>query len=324
MDKFKTVLNIVQKQQTTLGFGLVALLTAGGEQIFSAVVFKCPCSSWNFPYGTVFLLVPALALLTLGYALSNKTWKMCTGICMRKPNPCRNTANCCAFLKVFMQITTSALVAPVSWIAVALLNGNYFECAMTGSNSTWFKNHVCAGKVPKCQLELYRFPCKKESTVLETDRDDVLAIIRAESQVLGWSLIAFIMIAALLLTCVARCRSPISYVQLKFWQVYAQKENDLLEKYATNHAQELAERNLKSFFEQKPPEPIVTPDRKAWERVSSFFRFSLTKQHYSILHQYVETDLCPTGTNRASVRSEMGEFGNPTVLAFVDEGRMML
>lgn len=181
MDKFKTVLNIVQKQQTTLGFGLVALLTAGGEQIFSAVVFKCPCSSWNFSYGTVFLLVPALVLLVLGYTLSNKTWKMFTGICMRNPNPCR-LKNCCVFLKVFMQITTTALVAPVSWIAVALLNGNYFECAVTGLNMTLYKSHVCDGKVPNCQSELHRFPCKK-SSVPDIEMDDVLAIIRAESQV---------------------------------------------------------------------------------------------------------------------------------------------
>lgn len=62
MDKFKTVLNIAGKQ-TNLGFGLIALLTAGGEQIFSAVVFKCPCNELNFVYGIVFLLVPALALL---------------------------------------------------------------------------------------------------------------------------------------------------------------------------------------------------------------------------------------------------------------------
>lgn len=322
MDKFKTVLNIAQKQQTTLGFGLVALLTAGGEQIFSAVVFRCPCSSWNFAYGTVFLLAPALVLLVLGYILSNKTWKMFTGLCLRKPTQVR-LKNICVFFKVFLQITTTAMVAPISWIAVALLNGNYFECARTGLNVTLFKDNLCFGKVPECRSELYRFPCGK-SAVPQTEREDVLAIIRAESQVLGWLLIASIMTAALLLTCVARCHSPISYVQLKFWQVYAQKESDLLDRYTAEHAQKLAERNLTSFFQQTPPEPIVTPDRKAWEKVSSFFRFARKNQHYSILHKYVETDLNPTGAHRASVVSEGGDFTNPTVLSFVDEGRVIL
>ncbi|KAJ8354040.1 hypothetical protein SKAU_G00216070 [Synaphobranchus kaupii] len=223
-----------------------------------------------------------------------------------------------------MQLTTTAMVAPVSWIAVALLNGNYFECARTGLNVTLFKDHLCLGKDPVCQRELYRFPCGK-SSVPPTEREDVLAIIRAESQVLGWLLIASIMIAALLLTCVARCRSPISYVQLKFWQVYAQKENELLDKYTAEHAQKLAERNLMSFFQQKPPEAIVTPDRQAWEKISSFFRFSRKNQHYSILHKYVETNLSPTGPHRNSAAlSEAGDFTNPTVLSFVDEGRVML
>ncbi|XP_061113505.1 calcium homeostasis modulator protein 6 isoform X3 [Conger conger] len=266
MDKLKAVLSIAKTQQTTLGFGLVALLTAGGEQVFSAVVFRCPCSSWNFAYGTVFLLVPALVLLILGYILSNKTWKMFTGLCFRKRTPFR-LRNTCVFLKMFMQISTTAMVAPVSWIAVALLNGIYFECARTGLNSTLFQDYLCLGKAPQCQSELHRFPCGKSSV---PEKEDVLATIRAESQVLGWLLIASIMTAALLLTCVARCRSPISYVQLKFWQVYAQKESDLLDRYAAEHAQNLAERNLTSFFQQKPPEETQTQTRGYSENVVYF------------------------------------------------------
>ncbi|KAJ8290908.1 hypothetical protein GJAV_G00019080 [Gymnothorax javanicus] len=322
MDKFKTVLNIAQNQQTTLGLGLVALLTAGGEQIFSAVVFKCPCSSWNFTYGTVFLLVPALVLLVLGYILSNKTWKLFTGLCFRQTTAC-TLKSMCAFSKMLIQITTSAMVAPVSWIAVALLNGIYYECARTGLNATLFGDHLCLHKAAGCQSELHRFPCGK-SSVPPPQIEDVLAIIRAESQVLGWLLIASIMTTALLLTCVARCRSPISYVQLKFWQVYARKESDLLDCYTAEHAQKLAERNLKSFFQQTGPEPIVTPSRQAWEKVSSFFRFSSKNQHYSTLHKYVETNLASTGSHRDSCHSDGVDLSNPTVLSFVDEGRAVL
>ncbi|KAG7469941.1 hypothetical protein MATL_G00134150 [Megalops atlanticus] len=322
MDKFRTVLNIAQKQQTSLGFGLVALLTAGGEQIFSAVVFRCPCSSWNFVYGTVFLLVPALALLVLGYMISNKTWKLFTGLCRRKPDS-RRLKSACAFLKVFLQITTSAMIAPVSWIAVALLNGNYFECAMTGVNVTLFKNHLCLGRSADCSKELHKFPCGK-SSVPKPDIDEVMAIIRSESQVLGWLVIASITLGALLLTCVARCRSPVSYVQLKFWRAYAEQECDLMEKYVAQHAQQLAERNVKSFFQQTPPDPMVTPEKQAWEKVSSFFYFSKKNHYYSTLHRYVETCLDPSDTHRASVRSDAGDMANPTVLGFVDEGKMML
>lgn len=184
MDKFKTVLSVVTKQQTSqLGFGLIALLTAGGEQIFSSVVFNCPCSSWNFLYGMVFLLVPAWVLLVLGYISSIRLWKLLTGSCYRKSKLCR-WKTCAAVGAVLFQISTTALVAPSSWIAVALLNGNYFQCAMTGLNVTSFKKHFCGETVSqsKCQEELYQFPCGRGST--EAQRKDVLISLKAESQVI--------------------------------------------------------------------------------------------------------------------------------------------
>lgn len=183
MEKFKTILSIADKQHANLGFGLVVLLTAGGEQIFSSVVFKCPCNSWNFVYGIVFLLVPALMLLVLGYILSKKTWKLFTGICQRRV-VCR-WRHLAACGMVLFHISTTALVAPSSWIAVALLNGNYFECAMTGLNVTAHKKHLCREVIQQdqCLKELHKFPCGKASTVPQADSENVLLILRAESQV---------------------------------------------------------------------------------------------------------------------------------------------
>lgn len=191
MDKFKTVLNIAGKQ-SSLGVGLVALLTAGGEQIFAAVVFRCPCNELNFLYGLVFLLVPALALLLLGYILSKKTWKLLTGLCQHRDKllPCRKLA---ATAFVLLQIGTSALVAPSSWIAVALLNGNFYECAMTGTNVSLYNKHVCRGKDEElqCEKELHRFPCGKGLSVSsQAVREDVLLSLRAESQVGAYSVLS--------------------------------------------------------------------------------------------------------------------------------------
>ncbi|XP_051263304.1 calcium homeostasis modulator protein 6 [Dicentrarchus labrax] len=325
MDKFKTVLNIASKQ-TNLGFGLVALLTAGGEQIFSSVVFKCPCNQLNFLYGMVFLLVPALALLLLGYILSKKTWKLFTGLCQRRAKLCR-WKRLVAAGTVLFQISTTALVAPSSWVAVALLNGNYYECAMTGINVSAYSEHVCAGRssVVQCQEELYTFPCGS-SKVPQAERQDVVLILRAESQILGWLLIASIMLSNLLLTCVARCTSPISYLQLKFWRAYAQEESNMMDLYTAKHAKELAERNLKSFFNQTLPENIITPLNKDWQKISSLYKFSTKDHYYSTLHRYVETfQEMDNGMMRmASVKSSEPADDNPAVLTFVDDGRMVL
>ncbi|KAL7394446.1 hypothetical protein ABVT39_026235 [Epinephelus coioides] len=329
MDKFKTVLNIANKQ-TNLSFGLVALLTAGGEHIFSSVVFKCPCNDLNFVYGMVFLLVPALALLLLGYILSKKTWKVMTGLCQRRANLCRRR-RLTAALTAFFQISTTALVAPSSWIAVALLNGNYYECAMTGTNVSAYNKLLCRDKNSevKCEEELHRFPCMKGSSELQAVREDVLLTLKAQSQIMGWLLIASVMLSNLLLTCVARCTSPISYLQLKFWKAYAQEESNLFDSYSTKHARELAERNLKSFFNQTPPENIITPSNKAWEKISSLYKFSTKDHYYSTLHRYVEDcletdDETMRMVRMASVKSSEPADDTPAVLDFVDDGRIAL
>ncbi|XP_076004561.1 calcium homeostasis modulator protein 6 [Genypterus blacodes] len=325
MDKFKAVLSIADKQHAQFGFGLVVLLTAGGEQIFSSVVFKCPCNSWNFVYGLVFLLVPALMLLVLGYILSKKTWKLFTGICHRKAM-CR-WRNLAASGMILFHISTAALVAPSSWIAVALLNGNYFECAMTGLNITAHVKHLCRAVTlqDECMKELMKFPCERAVKVSQVDSKSVLLSLRAESQILGWLLISCMLVSNLLLTCVARCNSPISYLQLKFWKTYAQEENNLMDSYSEKHCKVLAERNLKSFFQQLPPEPIITPSNHAWQSISALYRFNTKDHYYSTLHQCVEKHQGAINDMRMdSVKSGDTSSQPLAVLNFVDEGRMML
>ncbi|XP_074510592.1 calcium homeostasis modulator protein 6-like [Sebastes fasciatus] len=316
---FKTFLNIANKQ-SNLGFGLVALLTAGGEQIFSSAVFKCPCNELNFVYGMVFLLVPALALLLLGFILSKKTWKLFTGLCRR---PQRGSPRCrwrklTAACTAFIQVSMYALVAPASWIAVALLNGNYYECAMTGFNVTAYNKLLCGNKSSGCERGLHKLPCR---TGISEDRDDVLLRMRAQSQILGWLLIASVMLSNLLLTCVGRCTSPVSYLQLKFWRAYVEEEWNMFDSKTAEHAKELAKRNLESFFSDKTPEEIITPSNNAWEKISSLYKFSTKDHYYSTLHQYAE-DKKKTGDEMVRIDSVMSSEPAEThpVLDFVDGG----
>ncbi|XP_063735262.1 calcium homeostasis modulator protein 6-like [Eleginops maclovinus] len=316
MEKFKTAVNIAQKQMS-MGFGLVAL-TAGGEQIFSAVVFSCPCNKLNFLYGLVFLLVPALALLLLGFILSERTWKVLTGMC-REPRCWRRlfTAG-----SVLCRVSSIALLAPCSWIAMALLNGKYYECAMSGTNISAYNRHLCGDKsFDQCQQELHSFPCLGP----KGDPQQVVITLRADSQILGWLLIASVMLFNLLMICVARCASPISYLQLKFWRTYVQEESNLMDSYSSKHAKELAGRNMKSFFDQQPAENMSTPSNRSWEKISSLYKFSIKDHYYSTLHRYVENH----GENdndmmrMASIKSS-GSYHNPAVLDFVDDARMAL
>lgn len=167
MEKFREVLNLHLKHRNALGYCLVSLLTAGGERISSTAVFRCPCSAaWNLPYGLVFLLVPALALFLLGYVLSARTWRLLTGCCARG----YDGAGLRGAL-VFAQISATAAVAPLTWVAVALLGGAFYECAASGSEV--LARHLCQGRDTRCAAQLPLVPCQQaqEPDVKELQRE---------------------------------------------------------------------------------------------------------------------------------------------------------
>ncbi|XP_032072184.1 calcium homeostasis modulator protein 6 [Thamnophis elegans] len=310
MEKFRPVLDFMLNHKNVLGYGAVSLLTAGSERIFSVVVFKCPCNSWNMFYGGVFLLMPALILFLLGLLLSVRSWKVLTGCCAKgRPCRCPRGNRLQRHFEVMGLVILSAAVAPLTWISVALLGGSFYECTATGSSI--FQKYVCKGKEEKCIENLVKVPCLSPSSDQE-----ILATLRAQSQVFGWVLIASIFTVALLASCIARCRSPVSILQLAFWKVYLQKEQQLFETMAKEHASKLAERNLKSFFDSTELQPFQTPSAKAWDNISSLFAFNPKDNYYSMIHKYV-SQKSPNG----SIKSAEGDI-YPACLQFVDSANV--
>uniref|UniRef100_A0A8C3SR87 Calcium homeostasis modulator family member 6 n=1 Tax=Chelydra serpentina TaxID=8475 RepID=A0A8C3SR87_CHESE len=306
MEKFRTVLDFCLSHQKVLGYSAVSLLTAGSERLFSVVVFQCPCNSWNMLYGSVFLLVPALILFLLGYLLNVRTWRLFTGCCAPgRCCCCIQRRRCWRYFRVLWLVTVSAAVAPFTWIAVALLGANFYECAASGSSL--LQRHLCQGRGTQCHEQVARMPC---GGTLPQEAQTFVSL-RAQSQVLGWILIASIMVLVLADTCLNRCRSPVSFLQLRFWKIYLEKEREVFERKAKEHATKLAERNLKCFFESTEPEPFLTPSNKDWQQISSLYAFSTKGQYYSMIHKYISAK---RGT---SIRSTEEDVFSPALL-FVD------
>lgn len=192
MKKLQTVLDLYLKHRITLGYGLLTLLTVGGERIFSTAVFQCPCSAaWNLTYGLVFLLVPALALFLLGYVLSARTWRLLTGCCKPGTDDYDDDTGCRACCRarckagqrgalVCAQLSGAAAIAPLTWVAVALLGGSFYECAASGSS--FLARRLCSDRVPECAQQLPLVPCNKAPA---SDVQDLLTDLKAQSQVSG-------------------------------------------------------------------------------------------------------------------------------------------
>ncbi|XP_026546494.1 calcium homeostasis modulator protein 6-like [Notechis scutatus] len=310
MEKFRPVLDFIVNHQKVLGYGVVSLLTAGSERIFSVVVFKCPCNSWNTLYGGIFLLMPAFILFLLGLLLSVRSWKVLTGCCSKgRPCRCPRGNRLQRHLQVMGLAILSAAVAPLTWVSVALLGGSFYECTATGSPI--LQKYVCKGRrEEECLKILVKVPCL--SPVSPSSELEIQATLRAQSQVFGWILIASVFTVALLTTCIARCRSPVSVLQLAFWKVYLQKEQELFETMAKEHASKLAERNLKSFFDSTELGPFHTPSAKAWDNISSLFAFNPKDNCYSMIHKYVSQK-----SQSGSIKSAEGDI-YPSCLQFVD------
>nr|XP_056712768.1 calcium homeostasis modulator protein 6 [Euleptes europaea] len=308
MDKFGTVLDFCLSHQKVLGYGALSLLTAGSERIFSVVVFRCPCNSWNLLYGSVFLLVPALILFLLGLLLSAGSWRVLTGGCAPgRLSRCTRMGRICRYLRVLGLAVVGAAVAPLTWIAVALLGGHFYECAASGN--TIVQRYLCHGEGSQCLKEMPQVPCGYSSS---QKVQDLLMILRAQSQVMGWILISSVTILALISTCISRCRSPVSILHLAFWKMYVAKEKELFEIKAKEHAVKLAERNLKCFFDSTELEPFQTPSTRSWQAISSLFAFNPEEHYYSMIHKYVSSK-----NKNGSIVSAEGDIF-PCCLGFVD------
>ncbi|KAM9382984.1 calcium homeostasis modulator protein 6 [Phaethornis superciliosus] len=308
MNNLRGVLDFCIRHQTVLGYSIVSLLTAAMEQIFSSAVFKCPCNSWNTLYGSAFLLVPAFTLFLLGFMVNARTWRLVTGSCSSEKrcscNPRGTYIHCC---RVLLPVLARALVAPFTWIAVALLSVSFYECAASGSSRV--QGFMC--KDTDCRNLLLKIPC--DQTLSKNIPGDSLSF-QAQSQLIGWLLIVIIITVALISKCYSHCTSPVTYLQLKFWKIYSKQELELFEVKAKEHATKLAEVNTNCFFEvsNPAPAPFVTPSNEDWQKISLLYTFNPQEQYYSMMHKYAST-------NRGN-SNRFGEGGLiPPVLGFVDE-----
>ncbi|XP_055981433.1 calcium homeostasis modulator protein 6-like [Sorex fumeus] len=291
MEKFRLAVDLYRKYRSALGCGLATLLTVGGESVFSNAVFQCPCNkTWNQTYGLMFLLVPTLVLFILGYLVRTRTWRLLTNCC--KQGCYHESCNACLqSSKCFWQLSCSVASLPLTWMAMALLEGTYYVCA--GSGIRKIAQPLCSAiadndtkKLENCINLMPRVPCK-ESDLL-SEMQTFPKVLKAQSQVLGWSLIAVVIICLMIGAIASQCCSPVGFRQLNFWKIYMKQEEENFKKEAKEHAAELAKQNVKCFF--MPPSDAkntsipYTPSLDNWKEISSLYTFP-DEKYYSLLHK---------------------------------------
>uniref|UniRef100_A0A8B9NLZ4 Calcium homeostasis modulator family member 4 n=1 Tax=Accipiter nisus TaxID=211598 RepID=A0A8B9NLZ4_9AVES len=223
-----------QSKEVVVANAIIAILTIGGQQLFSFFTFSCPCHvGQNLIYGLAFLGVPALILLLVGY---------------------EGTI-----------ITGRALVAPVTWLAVTLINGSYYVCAMSEYVSVHYYGANPNVTASERRRILAEFPCSQLVPLeLTRARDEVILLLRYQSQVAGWLLIAVVVITVFLSYCLASCFSPLSFLHFRYWSSYVHNEQQLFDEATDQHSRLYAMQHVKKFFGFVPGSENVKEIRTGW------------------------------------------------------------
>lgn len=96
---------------------------------------------------------------------------------------CCRRANCVGCLSVLLNVIIGALVAPIMWLSIALLNGTFYECAVSGLEEQALVNWFCKNRTSTCKDELDKVPCGT-SNMPASDIKELLLILHAQSQVI--------------------------------------------------------------------------------------------------------------------------------------------
>ncbi|NXY85611.1 CAHM4 protein, partial [Alcedo cyanopectus] len=282
-------------KEAVVANGIIAMLTIGGQQLFSFFTFSCPCHvGQNLIYGLAFLGAPALILLVLGYALNNQTWRLVTGkrSPLQKEAPPHGFLHCKLICFVLCSITGRALVAPVTWLAVTLINGSYYVCGMSE-----FVSMPCHGAnitASEGRRILATFPCSQlVPPELTRARDEVILLLRYQSQVAGWLLIAVVVITVFVSYCLASCLSPLSFLHFRYWSSYIHNEQELFDEATEQHSRLYAMQHIRKFFGFVPGsenvKEIRIPSLREWQAISGLaFLKQVDEEHYdySLLHDW--------------------------------------
>ncbi|XP_027707252.1 calcium homeostasis modulator protein 1 [Vombatus ursinus] len=251
MDKFRMIFQFLQSNQESFMNGICGIMALASAQIYSAFDFSCPClPGYNLAYSGGILLVPPLVLFLLGLVMNNNVsmlaeeWKRPIG--QRRKDP--------AVLRyMFCSMAQRALIAPVVWVAVTLLDGKCFLCAFCTAVPVATLGN--SSQVPSLAQQetarlLARIPCQE---IYDGEwliaREVAVRYLRCISQALGWTFVLLTTLLAFIVRAVRPCFTQAAFLKSKYWSHYIDIERKLFDETCTEHAKAFAKVCIQQFFE---------------------------------------------------------------------------
>ncbi|XP_038614507.1 calcium homeostasis modulator protein 3 [Tachyglossus aculeatus] len=248
MDKFRMVFQYFQSSSESVMNGICGLLALATVKMYTSFEFNCPClPRYNVVYGLGVLLIPPVALFLCGLIVNRQSvtvieeWKRPTG---------RRTKDLGVIRYMCSSILQRALVAPIVWILLTLLDGKCFICAFSSSVDPEKFAELADVAPGEVQFLLAKVPCKEDDLVRNsTSRKAVSRYLRCLSQALGWSITLLLILAAFLARSLQPCFHQAAFLQRRYWSNYLDLEQKLFDETCCEHARDFAHRCVLHFFD---------------------------------------------------------------------------
>lgn len=177
-ENFKFVSLFFKSKDVMMFNGLIALGTVAGQTVYNVFAFDCPCSPGrNYLYGFAAIGVPALVFFLVGIMFNKNTWDMVSECRLRR---CRKLSAAAVFALIG-SVFGRALVAPLTWVVISLLQGQAYTCALSE-----FLNSSAIGNLPAdlSSEDLAKLPCEDIPATMKNVKTEIQRQLKYESQVL--------------------------------------------------------------------------------------------------------------------------------------------
>ncbi|KAM4615529.1 calcium homeostasis modulator protein 3 [Polymixia lowei] len=249
MDRMKLVLQYFQSNSESISNGICIILALVSVKLYTSFDFNCPClPQYNKLYSLGVMIVPPIILLFLGVLVNRHTgimmdeWMRPIG--KRSKNP--------AVVKyLFSAMVQRALLAPMVWILVTLLDGKILICAFSMSVDP----SPFTGMPNNTGLDVIRLlakvPCKEDVIFKNSSfRKAVSRYVRCYSQAIGWSILLLLIFVGAMGRLIKPCfDNSAASMQTRYWSNYMDVEQKLFDETCALHARDFARKCVVQFFE---------------------------------------------------------------------------
>ncbi|XP_032408477.1 calcium homeostasis modulator protein 3 [Xiphophorus hellerii] len=257
MERLKLVLQYFQSNSESISNGICIVLALVSVKLYTSFDFNCPClPQYNKLYSLGVMTVPPIIFFFLGVLVNRHT-----GVMMDEwMRPVGNRSKNPAVVKyLFSAMIQRALLAPMVWILVTLLDGKIFICAFSVSVDPGLFSGVPNNTGLDVVRIMAKVPCKEDVIFQNSSfRKAVSRYVRCYSQAVGWSILLFLIILGAMGRLIKPCfEDHAAFLQTRYWSNYLDVEQKLFDETCVLHARDFARKCVVQFFEDMTEDSIL-------------------------------------------------------------------